>query len=117
MGMSNLSQYRLSIVFFSLGLLWVVSEVVGDGDQPGMLDKATKSVAHRLNNAGDKTSEPDNGPLLAVSQTYPGESHRNPFRLTPAEGIAAEGADASSAVEGSESSRALPPPDPGMIHK
>jgi hypothetical protein len=114
--MSNLSQYRLSIGLFSLGLLWVVSEVVGDGDQPGMLDKTTTSIVHRLD-AQDKTSEPDSGPVLAVSQAYTEESSEDSARSTLAEEGAADGAESAATVESSDSGQALPPPDVGTIHQ
>jgi hypothetical protein len=47
--MSDRSQHQLFTVgAFAVGLLWVVSSLFGDGKEPGVIDKATQSVVHRL---------------------------------------------------------------------
>ncbi len=73
--MSNLSQYKLSLAVFSLGLLWVVSEVVGDGTKPGPLDTAAHSIAGRLAARHHETAQASSTPYeLAVSQAEPAEA-------------------------------------------
>lgn len=72
--MSNLSRYKFSLAIFSLGLLWVVSEVVGDGTKPGPLDTATHSIAGRLASRHQEPAQASATPYeLAVSQSEPAE--------------------------------------------
>jgi hypothetical protein len=128
--MSNLSQYRMSLGIFSLGLLWVVSEVVGDGEKPAPLDTATRSVVHRLASAGDNGGDPgDPSYQLAVSQAEdaeqgadPGEGaaqpptrSASPFALDAPTGEE-DGVLASGAGTEPEPERQAPP-DVGLIHK
>lgn len=94
--MSNLSQYKVSLAIFSLGLLWVVSEVVGDGTQPGPLDTATHSIAGRLAARHHEAAQSSSTPYeLAVSQAEPAEAAPppEPFAAEPSNPWAA---DASS---------------------
>jgi hypothetical protein len=129
MTMSNLSQYRMSLGIFSLGLLWVVSEVVGDGEKPAPLDTATKSVVHRLASSGDDGGDPANAPYqLAVSQAEDGELGANPREAAaqpparPASPFAldaptTEGDPVLASEVGAESEPdRQAPPDVGLIH-
>lgn len=114
--MSHLGQYRLSIAVFSLGLLCVVSQVVGDGDNPGLLDTTTKSIVHRLDSANTGSHADAGAPVeLAVS-----DAKSNPWGYA-SEQAAPDSAGASDPVEIDPSPPArmqdLPPPDPSMIHK
>jgi hypothetical protein len=123
--MSNLSQYRVSIGVFSLGLLWVVSEVVGDGQQPGALDNATTTIVHRLDAAGDQQDETQPRYALAASETDSAadpEEWDQPARGSQARHAASpwaitqdDGEAQSAEPEAGDSE--LPPPDVGMIHK
>lgn len=73
--MSNLAQYRAVIVLFSLGLLFVVSQVVGDGKTPGVLDTVAQSAVHRLQSHGDQGADSSTANYeLAVSEEYPDEA-------------------------------------------
>jgi hypothetical protein len=127
--MSNLSQYRTSLAIFSLGLLWVVSEVVGSGDKPAPLDTATNSIVHRLAKSGDEASDTSSAPYeLAVSQAdspapdanpradgaRPPARSLSPFALDAAAGDSDDETGASAAASEAE---ARLPPDVGLIHK
>lgn len=127
--MNNLAQYRLSMAVFSLGLLWVASEVVGDGDKPGPLDSATKAIVHRLKSARHAEGVRTNSPYdLAVSTTDPGDraaDGRNVGRSANA-GAWAFGPDSvandsasgiASPPTGPESDSAEIAPDVGVIYK
>jgi hypothetical protein len=126
--MSNLSQYRTSLAIFSLGLLWVVSEVVGDGQEPAPLDTATKSIVHRLAKSGDKAGETSSAPYeLAVSQAddAPADANSrdgassspahsaNPFAL---DGAGDDGDDISAAPQAEPAPAAQPAPAVGPMH-
>jgi len=117
--MSNLAQYRFSIILFSVGLLFVVSEVVGDGDKPGALDVATKSVAHRLNSGGaNDAAEGGASDELAVTETV--EDPSSPSAGSPRAGPWAAVTNAVSPrpePEADEDDEAAPGPDASMIHK
>jgi hypothetical protein len=125
--MSNLSQYRMALGIFSLGLLWVVSEVVGSGEKPAPLDTATKSVVHRLASAGDKGGDPaDPSYQLAVSQAGEESGWREGAAQPPARSASPFALDAPSDEEdgaltpesgaGPEPERQAPP-DVRLIHK
>lgn len=127
--MSNLSQYRMALGIFSLGLLWVVSEVVGGGEKPAPLDTATKSVVHRLASTGDKDGDPaDPSYQLAVSQAgeesgwregaaQPPARSASPFALdaptTEGDGVLEAAAEAQAEPEPDGQAA----PDVGLIHK
>lgn len=125
--MSNLSQYRLTLAVFSLGLLWGVSEVVGDGERPAPLDSATKSIVHRLNAADDGNGgQSDMRYELAVTSTDDGNgetrqfagAHSSPFASDPATAGDAGGLASPSAQSDPEAAQPPPPgPDVGLIHK
>jgi hypothetical protein len=123
--MSNLAQYRVSIGLFSLGLLWAVSAVVGEGDKPGPLDSATKSIVHRLNSVDHGEERRSHSPFdLAVSETSA------PPPEASGEASAEPAAPGSAAIDGSVDRAApqaqaepgaaepqLAPPDAALIHK
>jgi len=127
--MSNLSQYRMSLAIFSLGLLWVVSEVVGDGEKPAPLDTATKSIVHRLARSGDQAGDESGAPYeLAVSQADDAEESNphddaavpparpaSPFALDAAGDGDGDGDPVAPKPETGSETR--PGPDVGLIHK
>jgi hypothetical protein len=130
--MSNLSSYRLSIVVFSLGLLWAVSEMVGDGERPGLLDHATKSLVHRLDAKDEGNGESSETVARSESQPLAESRQSSPRPPLVARAEAQETASSSSSIEtgaadettssqGEEgvgtTEGALPPPDVGLIHK
>jgi hypothetical protein len=112
--MSNLAQYRFSIVMFSLGLLFVVSEVVGDGEKPGALDVATTSVVHRLKSGGaDAADQEEASYELAVTDRVgdaSGDTAAPHLAVTNALPAPPE-----SEADGTEESSSGP--DPSMVHK
>ena|SRR6478735_11663550 len=129
--MSNLSQYRTSLGIFAIGLLWLVSEVVGEDGKPGPLTSATKSIAHRSQSPKNaSTDDPEAGYELAVSKAIPSDPGANAPRRSPWEvrpdDAAAELGERDSAAEPVAPVRlvksdAIEPqpadPDVGVIHK
>jgi hypothetical protein len=121
--MSNLAQYRLSLGLFSIGLLWLVSEGVGEDRKPGPLDSATKSIAHRLQAShGAATDQTDANYELAVSEAVPAAPEqsappRSAWAISPGgasedTGLADDGAAPADVEAG-----APLPADVGIIHK
>ena len=105
--MGGLAQYRLFVVLFAAGLLFVVSEAFGDGKKPGAIDLATKSIVKRLNSAPPAANSNPGHYETAVVQSDAGESEAiGPWDSSP---------DASEGV--APVATALPPPTPAMIHK
>jgi hypothetical protein len=127
--MIKLSQYRTMLGFFAIGLLWLVSEVIGDETKPGPLDSATKSMVHRLHEpASGGSDEAGTDYELAVSEAIPREAtapHRSAWSIEPDSPAASSGEAASGPQPGSPvqlidaeagESRAEQP-DVGVIHK
>lgn len=118
--MSNLAQYRLWIGFFSFGLLWAASEVVGDSDKPGPLAAATKTMVHRLKSHDDGTAvRTDDDYDLAVSETDFSDREASSHNAFAPDAAASEGAAdlASSPAQAEPEAAAVAPPDVGVIHK
>lgn len=77
--MSNRNQHQLlSLGAFAVALLWVVSSLFGDGKDPGVLDRTTRSIVARLNSHADASTD-DRGASydLAVTQSYSTKSDGN----------------------------------------
>lgn len=127
--MSSQAQFRWYVGLFGLGLLWVVSEVVGDGEKPGPLENASKSIAHRVAaQAGENSPEGGHPYELAVTQAAASDEAEGPAE--PNEGdvnpVAPEPGAASNPWAIGASSTATQPaadepadagPDVGVIHK
>jgi hypothetical protein len=118
--MSNLSQYRMSIALFSLGLLWVASEVVGDGDKPGPLDTATKSIVHRLKSADHgKVGQAPAPYELAVTEVDVADREPGPWDTAAASpgGLATDEAEPPAQAESETPDPSPGAPDVGIVHK
>ena len=74
LSMGGLAQYRLFVVLFAAGLLFVVSEAFGDGKKPGAIDLATKSIVKRLHSAPPAANSNPGHYETAVAQSDAGES-------------------------------------------
>ena len=127
--MIKLSQYRTLLGFFAIGLLWLVSEVVGEKSKPGPLDSAAKSMVHRLHGPGSGgTDEAGTNYELAVSKAIPRETtapHRSAWAIEP-DSPAASSAETASGVQPASPVRLVDAeagepqaeqPDVGVIHK
>nr|WP_166176946.1 hypothetical protein [Altererythrobacter segetis] len=121
--MSSLSQYRTSLAIFSLGLLWMVSEVVGDGEKPAPLDTATRSIVHRLKSADEKSGGQSDGDYeLAVATSGAGSGGATEFAGAPGGSLVSHPASAVGTTQPAspqpDAVEEQPPgPDVGLIHK
>lgn len=114
--MGNLAQYRLAVVLFALGLLFVVSQVVGDGENPGAIDVAAKSIAKRLNSSPPSETTSDEPYEVAVTQSS--GAHRARWFAKDDESDESGEPEISTALPPpTDNAPALPPPDDSMIRK